>query len=76
MNALAPTPMDETIIKRFLEFCHQNKYPPRTNIVVPGDYADSLFYVIEGSLDISMVGEDERDSILPQSLSLVKWDSS
>ena len=59
----APIPEQE-IIEKFLNICHKNLYPPRTNIIVPGDLADALYFVMEGSLTISMTGEDNRDYIL------------
>lgn len=69
-QALAPAPeaasdpRAQEALERFLALCHHNVYPPRTFVVVPGDTADTLYYVVEGILVVSMAGEDERDYIL------------
>ena len=55
---------DQDLIDKFLEICRQNNYRERTNVIVPGDEANSLYYVMEGNLSIAMPGEDDRDYIL------------
>ncbi len=57
-------PDSNEIIRQFLGICYQNQYPERTNIIVPGDAAESLYYVISGSLSITMQGEDKRNYVL------------
>lgn len=57
-------PSDDEIIGIFLQICHQNHYPEKTNIIVPGDQANTLHYIIDGSLSISMAGDDHRNYIL------------
>ena len=55
---------EEKMIKKFLQICHENHYPERTNIVVPGDQANSLYYIVDGTLSIAMPGTDRRNYIL------------
>ena len=57
-------PRDQIIIDKFLDICRINHYPEKTGVVVPGDLADSIYYVIEGSLSITMPGQDQRDYII------------
>ena len=53
--SLAPDPAS---MERFLALCHRRRYPGRTAIIRPGDPANTLYYVIEGSLAVST--EDEK----------------
>ena len=51
-------------LKPFLSFCHRRRFPPKIDIIHPGDPADSLFYLLEGSVTIAMEDEDGREIIL------------
>ncbi len=51
-------------MERFLEQCHRRRYPNRTVIIRPGDPANTLYYVIEGSLAVSTEDEKGRELIL------------
>lgn len=55
---------DETAIDRFLSCCHRRKFPNKTPIIRPGDLADTLYYVIEGSVTVSVEDEEGRELIL------------
>lgn len=50
--------------ERFLSFCHVRTYPARTPIIRPGDKADTLHYVMEGSVTVSVEDEDGHELIL------------
>jgi CRP/FNR family transcriptional regulator, cyclic AMP receptor protein len=52
------------VLDKFLGVCRQLNYKKNTDIICPGDSADTLVFVIEGSLTISMEGEDNRRYIL------------
>lgn len=58
---LAPDP---AAIQRLLEQCHRRRYPSRTAILRPGDSANTLYYVIEGSVTVSSEDERGRELIL------------
>ncbi len=51
-------------LEKFLSFCHQRKYPNKTNIICPGDSADTLFYVVEGSVAVVLEDDDGNELIL------------
>lgn len=60
-EALAPDP--ETM-QRFLDHCTIRRYPSKTAIIRPGSQADTLYYVIDGSVAVCSEDEDGRELIL------------
>jgi CRP/FNR family cyclic AMP-dependent transcriptional regulator len=59
--ALAPDPQS---MEHFLGLCHRRRYPGKTAIMRPGDPANTLYYVIEGSVTVCTEDEDGRELIL------------
>ncbi len=59
--SLAPDPAS---MERFLAQCHRRRYPGKTAIIRPGDLANTLYYVIEGSLTVCTEDETGRELIL------------
>lgn len=59
--SLAP---DRGSMERFLSLCHRRRYPTKAVIMRPGDPANTLFYVVEGSLSIIAEDEEGREIIL------------
>ncbi|HRI99031.1 MAG TPA: cAMP-activated global transcriptional regulator CRP [Nocardioides sp.] len=59
--SLAP---DRASIERFLSLCHRRRYPAKAVIMRPGDPANTLFFVVEGSLSIIAEDEEGREIIL------------
>lgn len=59
--ALAPDP---ATMERFLGHCRRRRYPGKTAIVSPGDPANMLYYVIDGSLAVCTEDEQGRELIL------------
>jgi len=55
----APAPEREEAIRKFLSYCHTKRYPHRQEIIKPGDAGDTLYYIIEGSVAITM--QEETD---------------
>lgn len=51
-------------LSRLLTFCHTRKYPPKADIIRPGDPADVLSYILEGSVAVMMEDEEGRELIL------------
>jgi CRP/FNR family cyclic AMP-dependent transcriptional regulator len=43
---------DPASMERFLALCHRRRYPGKTAIIRPGDPANTLHYVIDGSLAV------------------------
>lgn len=62
--ARSPLSPDRATIERFLGFCHRHRYPNRTEIFRPGDLADTMYYVISGSLSIVSEEPDGRELVL------------
>ena len=59
--ALAPDP---AAMQRLLDQCHRRRYPGKTAIVRPGDPANTLYYVIDGSVSVCTEDENGRELIL------------
>ncbi|WP_132146217.1 cAMP-activated global transcriptional regulator CRP [Luteibacter rhizovicinus] len=55
---------DPASMERFLEACHRRRYPGKTAIIRPGDPANTLYYVVEGSLAVCTEDEEGRELIL------------
>ena len=58
---LAPDP---AAMQRLLEQCHRRRYPGKTAILRPGDPANTLFYVIDGSVTVCSEDDQGRELIL------------
>lgn len=56
--------LDEEALNRFLSYCHKRKFPKKTSIIRPGDLANTLYYIISGSVTISHENEDGKELIL------------
>jgi CRP/FNR family cyclic AMP-dependent transcriptional regulator len=67
VNKVQAPPMlvpDRAAMERFLGACHRRRYPSKTAIIRPGDSANILYYVIDGSLTVSSEDEEGRELIL------------
>jgi len=51
-------------LEKFLGNCHRRRYPKGVQLVAPGDPADTLFYIIEGSLAVTLEDENGQELIL------------
>ncbi len=56
--------VDGESLRSFLEICQQQSYPKNAHIVTPGDPADTLYYVVDGSLVVSLEEENGQELIL------------
>jgi CRP/FNR family cyclic AMP-dependent transcriptional regulator len=54
----ATYPIDEEALQRFLSFCKRRKLRKKSIIVRNNDVADTLYYIIDGS--VSVITEDEE----------------
>ena len=52
---------DPASMGRFLDACHRRRYPGKTAIIRPGDPANTLYYVVEGSLAVCTEDEEGRE---------------
>jgi len=48
----------------FFHCCHSKLYPAKTTIIRPGTAADTLYYIREGSVTISMENEEGEELII------------
>ena len=55
---------EDSLLESFLTFCHRRRYSARAQIVSPGDPADTLYYVAEGSLSIIYEDEEGKEVVL------------
>ncbi len=51
-------------LRRLLDFCEIRELPNKRLIIRPGDAADKLYYLIEGSATITMEDDEGNDLIL------------
>ncbi len=51
-------------MNRFLSMCHRRKFPNKTTIIRPGDLANTLYYIVSGSVTISYENEEGKELIL------------
>src|SRR5215813_1616810 len=56
--------LDRAAMERFLAHCHRRRYPGKTAIIRPGDSANILYFIIEGSVTVSSEDEEGRELIL------------
>lgn len=55
---------DPESMQRFLNLCHRRRYPNKTAIMRPSDPANTLYYVIDGSLTVCTEDDNGRELIL------------
>lgn len=56
--------LDVEALNRFLACCHRRKFPKKTTIIRPGDLANTLYYIISGSVTISYENDEGKELIL------------
>ena len=64
MSIIKPPEQEPAFLQPFLSFCHRRRYPAKTDIVHPGDPADILFYLVEGSVTIIIEDDEGKEIIL------------
>ena len=48
----------------FFRCCHSKHYPPKATLIRPGDSADTLYYLREGSVTVTMENEEGEELIV------------
>jgi CRP/FNR family cyclic AMP-dependent transcriptional regulator len=64
MNIIQPPKPEPEFLQPLLSHCHRRRYPAKAEIIRPGDPADALFYIIEGSVTILIEDEEGKEIIL------------
>lgn len=60
----SPFRLDRGALQRFLDQCHRHRYPNRTDVFRPGDAANTLYFVVSGSLTILSEESADRELVL------------
>lgn len=47
-------PVKNEALEQLLRYCHRRRYPSKRVIIRPGDSGDTLYYIAEGSVTVSM----------------------
>lgn len=55
---------DIPALKSFVDYCRVRHAPARSMIINAGDASDSLFYVLEGSVEVMIEDEDGKEIVL------------
>lgn len=61
---IKPTPTQNPVIERFLQHCHQRRYPAKAVIICAGDTPDVLYYVVKGSVSVLMEDDKGHEIVL------------
>ena len=64
VQAPATLVLDRPAMERVLAHCHRRRYPGKTAIIRPGDSANILYFIIEGSVSVMTEDEEGRELIL------------
>ena len=57
-------PVENETITNFLTHCHRRRYPSKSLIIYAGDKPDVLYYLVEGSVSVSVEDEDGHEIVL------------
>ena len=64
MTIIAAPLRDPLWVQPFLSYCHRRRYPKNTEILRQGEPADTLYFLIEGSVTVYKEDEEGRELIL------------
>lgn len=48
----------------FLSHCHRRRFPAKSTLIYAGDSSDSLYYIIKGSVTVSIEDEEGKEIIV------------
>ncbi len=52
------------VIEQFLQLCHKKTYPAKHVVFRPGDLGDRLYYIVDGSVSITVEDEEDGQELL------------
>ena len=61
---LLPIRLQNPIISRFLEHCHQKMYPAKNLIIKEGEPSAELYYIISGSVTVMVEDQNGHEIVL------------
>lgn len=56
--------LSQNVMQLFLTHCHTRRYPAKSDIIYPNDPADTLYYIVSGSVTVIIEDEEGREIIL------------
>ncbi len=54
----------EEVLERLLAHCHKRRYNSKQSVIKPGDEADRLFLIVEGSVSVCVVDSEDHEIVL------------
>ena len=57
-------PVQDPALEKFLSHCHRRQYPARSTIVHAGDRPDTLYYIIQGSVSVTIEDDEGHEMVL------------
>ncbi len=64
MNTTLIKPQTDSTISWFISQCHIHKYAAKNNIIHEGEKAETLYYIVKGSVVVLIKDQDGREIIL------------
>lgn len=62
---ISPLPsIHDPVVEWFLSHCHIHRYPTKYNVINEGDIAESLFYIIRGSVSVFVKDDESKEMLL------------
>ncbi|TCI04537.1 cAMP-activated global transcriptional regulator CRP [Corallincola luteus] len=62
--ALIGKPQADPVLEWFLSHCHIHKYPAKSTLIHAGEKADTLYYIVKGSVAVLIKDEEGKEMIL------------
>lgn len=65
IDDLSPTPSVHTpVVEWFLTQCHVHRYPAKYTLIHAGEDAESLFYIVSGSVSVFIKDDEHKEMLL------------
>lgn len=61
LQAITPHIKD---LDNFLTNCHRRRYPNRSTIIFEGDICETLYYIIEGSVSVTLEDDEGKEVVI------------
>ena len=62
--AIIAKPQPDPTLEWFLSHCHIHKYPAKSTLIHAGETADTLYYIIKGSVAVLIKDDEGKEMIL------------
>jgi len=51
-------------VDTFLKHCHRRRFPAKSTLIYAGDSSDTLFYIVKGSVSVSIEDDEGKEMIV------------